>query len=116
MNRSTQPDFDQLSQCLSGAARQISLVPNLPAINLEQRLADQFRQFGMQIQNMQTQLLQRLDEHSERFVRLENTITELKENVADLRSEMTLRFEVRSVSISYFFFNRRRRKKLTIFI
>ena len=63
----------QLSECLSGAARQIALVPNLLVINLDQRIAEQFQQLGMQMQtqmqNMQTALLERLDQHSERFTR-----------------------------------------------
>ena len=123
MNRQSLLDFGQLSECLSGAARQIALVPNLPAINLDQRIAEHFQQLRMQIQNMQTQmqnmqtgLLERLDLHSERFTRLEITVTELKQDVADLKREtisIGMRLDVRSVfrfhSLIFFFFFREKK-------
>lgn len=56
MNRQPLPNFGQLFECLSGAARQIAFVPNLLVINLDQRIAEQFQQLGMQMQNMQTQM------------------------------------------------------------
>lgn len=122
MNRQPLPDFDQLSQCLSGAARQISLISNLPAINLDQRIAAQFEQFAMQMQNMQTRLLERLDQHSKQFTRLKNTVSELKKDIAELKKDVAelkqdvaslkretisidMRLDVRSVSILFSIFH-----------
>jgi len=70
-----QPDFHVLSNSLKAAGNQVSLLPNLPAVDHERYLGDQFTAFrqGMdeQFRVLRAQLETRFEQVNTRFADLE---------------------------------------------
>lgn len=52
MNNPVQPSFDRLATHLRDAAYQVSLIPNIPAVEQGQNLTDQLREMAGQLREM----------------------------------------------------------------
>ena len=95
MNALQQPDFQQLTQCLAGAANQISLVPNLPAVNDGQAILAQLGHITQQLANQGQQITTVLDA----VATLQADVTTLKADVAILKTDVNmLRGDIASIN------------------
>ncbi len=72
-----QPNFRQLGQYLASAGREVSLIPNVPAI-------DEGRTTTNQLQ----QILTKLAEQSEQIAGVKSSVTTLRDEVSTLRGEV----------------------------
>jgi hypothetical protein len=84
-----QPDFQLLTQCLTAAIGQISLVPNIPTLSDGQTIAQQLRQ-----------ITQSLDRQGEQMTRLGEQITRQGEQITTiLNTTTTLQAEIGTINL-----------------
>ena len=58
MCREIQPNFEELSQSFRNVAHQVSLIPNLNFVHHGQQLTRQLEEIGLQMRNLNTQLVE----------------------------------------------------------